>query len=83
MDKSKILDLSFADALPDDDLLKEILLGLVPEIAGVSLDEAARPEVLRDLSQLLRRYALQCRIASKRGGKRGPGRPLSWPHPHG
>jgi len=83
LDKRKIIDLSFADALPDDDLLKEILLGLVPEIAGVNLGEEARLQVLRHLSDLFRRYSIQCRLASKRGGKRGPGRPLSRPLPRG
>jgi hypothetical protein len=81
--KPKIIDLSIADSLPDDDLLKEILLGLVPEIAGVNLDEDAKPQVLRHLSDLFRRYSIQCRIAIKRGGKRGPSGPRSRLQPHG
>ena len=83
MDKRKIIDLSAAAALPDDDLLKEILLGLVPEIAGVNLDEEAKPEVLRHLSDLFRRYSIQCRLAIKRGGKRGPTGPRARPLPRG
>ena len=86
MDKQKIIDLSFTEDLPDDDILKEILLGLVPEIAGVNLDEEARPQVLRHLSDLFRRYSIQCRIAIKRGGTRGPTGPrgmASRPFPHG